>query len=241
MGKKEIKTQHQCNLGQEPNPHKNHVGWVVDPTLKAPPSKLNLLVIKFHYKETSQPKLTIKMYYRRLIIPGSTYFFTVNLLNRQSKLLVDQVDKLRDSFQSTQKSHPFKLDSIVILPDHFHMIMTLPEGDTGFSLRLRLIKAYFSSKIAPIEYISPSRKMKNERGIWQRRFWEHLIRDDKDYQQHMNYIHYNPVKHNHVKRAADWPYSSIHRHIKSGDLPINWGHDYNPLKAQIGGSIVGSE
>ena len=169
------------------------------------------------------------MRYRRVVIRGATYFFTVNLLDRTSNLLVDQIDKLRVSFQNVRNLYPFELDGIVILPDHFHMLMTLPEEDGDFSLRLRLIKGYFSQQIESNEYVNPVRKKKKERGIWQRRFWEHLIRDEKDYEHHLNYIHYNPVKHGYVNKTSAWPYSSIHRYIRTGLFPENWacGHDFN--------------
>ncbi|STX44539.1 Transposase and inactivated derivatives [Legionella donaldsonii] len=164
------------------------------------------------------------MHYRRIAIPGATYFFTVNLLNRKSDLLIKQINKLRDSFKKVLNSYPFEIDGVVILPDHFHIMMTLPAEDKNYSLRIRLIKGYFSQQIVAREFISPVRKKKNERGIWQRRFWEHLIRDEKDYEHHLNYMHYNPVKHGYVKRPSDWPYSSIHRAIRLGNLPENWAY-----------------
>lgn len=162
------------------------------------------------------------MRYRRVVIPGATYFFTVNLLDRKSNLLVDQIDKLRLSFQKIRNLHPFEIDGIVILPDHFHLMITLPRDDGDYSLRLRLIKGAFSQQIESNEYVNPIRKKKSERGIWQRRFWEHLIRNEKDYEHHLNYIHYNPVKHGYVKMAVDWSYSSIHRAIRTGILPKDW-------------------
>ncbi len=162
------------------------------------------------------------MHYRRVIIPGATYFFTINLLNRKSNLLVEHVDKLRYSFQRIKKLHPFIIDGIVIMPDHLHAMITLPSGDADYSLRIRLIKSLFSYQIKSCEPINLSRKRKNERGIWQRRFWEHLIRDELDYEKHLNYIHYNPVKHRYTSVPTSWPYSSIHRYIESGDLPLDW-------------------
>ncbi|HRD69290.1 MAG TPA: transposase [Legionella sp.] len=165
------------------------------------------------------------MYYHRAYAPGATYFITVNLHDRTSTLLVDHVDKLRKSFQRARYLYPFEIIGIVILADHFHIMLSLPEGDFNYSLRIRLIKSLFSMQLAREEYIGHSRKKKGERGIWQRRFWEHLIRDHKDYDNHLNYIHYNPVKHGYVQDATDWPYSSIHRFIKEGILPKNWGCD----------------
>jgi putative transposase len=103
------------------------------------------------------------------------------------------------------------------------MMINLPDGDSNYSLRIRLIKALFSCQLPREEMISLSRKNQGERGIWQRRFWEHTIRDEKDYENHLNYIHNNPVKHGYVQNATDWPYSSIHRFIKAGLLPKDWG------------------
>ena len=166
------------------------------------------------------------MRYKRVIIPGATYFFTINLLNRKSTLLVDHIEKLRLSFHRVHKVHFFEIEGIVILPDHIHMMMTLPIDDSNFSMRIRLIKGFFSQQIKSDEYITPIRKKKRERGIWQRRFWEHFIRDEEDYENHLNYIHYNPVKHGYVKQASDWPYSSIHRSIRTGILPKHWGYEH---------------
>lgn len=151
------------------------------------------------------------MQYRRTDVKGGTYFFTVNLEQRQNTLLVDEIEKLKVSFISMKKRHPFFLDAIVVLPNHLHLLMTLPKGDNNFPTRLRLLKSGFSRQIAKTEYIQETRKKKNERGIWQRRYWEHLIRDDNDYANHVDYIHNNPVKHGYVENAYDWPYSSIHK------------------------------
>lgn len=163
------------------------------------------------------------MQYTRILLPGATYFFTFNLANRKSNLLIHHIDDLRFAFKRVQRRHSFFLDAISILPDHIHMIMTLPANDTNYSKRIKLIKAAFSWQIKADEEISKSRQIKRERGIWQRRFWEHAIRDAIDYEHHINYIHYNPVKHGYVKNPADWPYSSIHRFIRNGDLSPQWG------------------
>lgn len=163
------------------------------------------------------------MHYRRVIIPGACYFFTVNLQDRTSKLLTENSDKLRFSFQKTMRYYPFSIEAIVVLPDHLHMIMRLPEEDANYSLRWNCIKGIFSKQLPANEPISNTRKNKRERGIWQKRFWEHLIRDEKDFEQHANYIHYNPVKHGYVANPSDWQYSSIHRFIQKGILKKNWG------------------
>ncbi len=153
--------------------------------------------------------------YRRNYVDGGTYFFTVNLAERKQKLLIEQVDILRQAFRMVKKSHPFHIDAIVILPDHLHTIWTLPENDHDFSLRWRQIKSAFSRNLEKQERISNSRLRKKERGIWQRRFWEHTIQDEKDFMRHVEYIHYNPVKHGYVKRIEDWHYSSFHQPVKA--------------------------
>jgi putative transposase len=114
------------------------------------------------------------------------------------------------------------MEAIVILPDHLHCIWTLSEGDDDFSTRWRQIKAAFSRQLPKTERHSQSRLNKGERGIWQRRFWEHAIRGDADYQRHVDYIHYNPVKHGYVTRVVDWPYSSFHRFVRLGVYPSGW-------------------
>jgi putative transposase len=119
--------------------------------------------------------------------------------------------------------HPFSITAIVILSDHLHSLWTLPVGDSGYPVRLALIKAGFSRRIPRGERCNQSRVSKGERGIWQRRYWEHLIRDEEDYRRHVDYIHYNPEKHGYVSRASDWSYSSIHRYIAAGTLDRNWG------------------
>lgn len=165
------------------------------------------------------------MRYRRVAIKGASYFFTVALADRNSSLLVDQITKLRFAFQLVRKKHFFDINGIVILPDHLHVIMTMPEDDSNYSLRWNQIKGAFSRQLVPNERISLSKKKKRERGIWQRRFWEHLIRDEEDYEQHINYIHYNPVKHGYVSKATEWKYSSIHRYIEEGILSSDWSND----------------
>ena len=165
------------------------------------------------------------MQYRRVYVPGGTYFFTVNLADRSRTLLVDHIDDLRNAVQEVLTSHPFRIDAMVVLPDHLHAIWTLPEGDANYPMRWSLIKAGFSRCIPADERRSKSRIAKGERGIWQRRYWEHLIRDEQDYTNHANYIHYNPVKHGHVARVADWPYSTFHRAVKNGQYPPDWSEE----------------
>jgi len=127
------------------------------------------------------------MQYRRSNIKGGTYFFTVNLAERQRTLLVDEIDTLRNMMKNVKENHPYHIDAIVVLPDHLHTLWTMPEDDNDYSRRWMLIKAGFSRCISKGERISASRKRKGGRGIWQRRYWEHCIKDDRDYACHVNY------------------------------------------------------
>jgi putative transposase len=160
--------------------------------------------------------------YRRYRLEGGCYFFTVALAERRSRLLIENIQGLRIAFRAVKQAHLFTMEAVVILPDHLHCIWTLPLGDHDFSTRWRQIKAAFSRQLPKIERRSKSRMGKGERGIWQRRFWEHGIRDELDYQRHVDYIHYNPVKHGYVTRVEDWGYSSFHHFIRRGVYPINW-------------------
>jgi putative transposase len=130
--------------------------------------------------------------YRRNFVAGGSFFFTVNLADRRLQLLTESIDALRTAFRETQRHHPFTIDAIVVLPDHLHSVWTLPEGDADFSTRWRLIKTSFSRKLSGGEPISSSRAGKGERGIWQRRYWEHTIRDEDDFSRHIDYIHIQP-------------------------------------------------
>ncbi len=160
--------------------------------------------------------------YRRNRVPGGTYFFTVNLLDRKSALLTEYIAELRESVRAVQQRQPFHIDAWVILPEHMHPIWTLPPGDAEYSNRWRAIKKTFSKAIPKIEHISQARIKRNERGIWQRRFWEHTLYDDADYAAHMDYIHFNPVKHGWVSTVGAWPYSSFHRLVEKGVYSANW-------------------
>jgi putative transposase len=170
--------------------------------------------------------------YRRSRTSGSTFFFTVNLADRRSDLLIRRIDALREAFHAVKAAHPFAIDAIVILPEHLHTIWTLPADDAQYAVRWRLIKTRFSRRVPPIEPRSQSRVSKGERGIWQRRYWEHEIRGNTDMQRHLDYIHVNPVKHGYVSRASDWPHSSIHRYIAQGDLTTDWACD--PAAIDVG-------
>ena len=160
--------------------------------------------------------------YRRAFVPGGTWFFTVTLLDRRSRLLLDRIAELRESTRCTIERHPFHIDAFVVLPDHIHAVWTLPSGNTDFPLRWRLIKQRFSRSIPPGERLSPVRRARGERGIWQRRSWEHLIRNEADYQRHVEYCYVNPLKHGLVRRVCDWPYSSFNRDVARGIVPQDW-------------------
>ena len=164
-------------------------------------------------------------HYTRAFVPGGTFFFTVALLERRRRLLTDHIAELRAAFAAVQAKRPFTIDAAVILPDHLHCIWTLPAGDADFSMRWHAIKAAFSRTIPKGERLSARRIAKGERGIWQRRFWEHTIRDEKDFERHVDYIHYNPVKHGHVQCAADWPHSTFRLYVRRGLYALDWGAD----------------
>ena len=169
--------------------------------------------------------------YHRYRIPGGCYFFTVNLHERHNRLLVDHIDLLRESVRLCKQKHPFHIDAWVVLPEHMHCIWTLPEGDDDFSNRWKIIKTHFSKGLHTVERRSKIRQKRGERGIWQRRFWEHAIRDERDYAIHMDYLHFNPVKHGWVKNVIDWPNSSFHRYLKSGVYPVDWSNnDHNDIE-----------
>jgi len=165
--------------------------------------------------------------YRRANIAGGTYFFTVNTFRRRPFLLEPSVrDALREAVRITRMTHPFDIDAWVLLPDHLHCIWTLPQGDANFSIRWSLIKKYVSKECGASfgdKELSESRTKRHEAGLWQRRFWEHQIRDDQDFARHMDYIHWNPVKHGYVDRAGDWPYSTLHRCVRAGIYLSDWG------------------
>ena len=160
--------------------------------------------------------------YRRNRVPGGTFFFTVNLHNRQSTLLVDRVGELRDSFTAVREKHPFHIDALVVLPGHLHAVWTLPDGDDDYALRWRLIKTRFTQSL----------NRSADTKVWQDRYWEHTIRDEPDFEAHVNYAHINPVKHGYVERAIDWPHSSIHRYVREGVIAEDWAAE--PLNGKFG-------
>ncbi|WFC43512.1 transposase [Pseudoxanthomonas sp. SE1] len=160
--------------------------------------------------------------YRRVWVPGGTYFFTVNLLKRRRCLLVEHVDLLRDAFRVAGAARPFHVLAIVVLPDHLHCVWRLPEGDADNANRWAQIKSGFSRALPAKERRSSQRIARRERGIWQRRYWEHLIRDEDDLRRHVDYVHINPVKHGHAARAGEWPYSSFRQWVAAGEYPVDW-------------------
>jgi putative transposase len=169
------------------------------------------------------------MQYRRALSPGGTFFFTVVTFNRQ-KIFTDErpISLLREAFRYLLKNHPMQIDAIVIMPDHLHTIWSLPDGDSDYPTRWRLIKSYFSHKWDPgLSPTTPSRLIKGEKYVWQRRYWEHQIRDEKDFARHVEYIHYNPVKHGLVNSPGEWEYSSFIRYVKDGIYPHDWGGGEN--------------
>jgi putative transposase len=166
------------------------------------------------------------MQYRRAKIEGGTYFFTL-VTHKRKKFLCEpeNISLLREAFRYVMQRHPFTIDAIFILPDHLHCIWTLPEGDANFSTRWRLIKSYFSRNCDSQYHgkMTTSRENKKEQTIWQRRFWEHLIKNEQDFICHVDYIHYNPVKHRLVNAPSAWEYSSFHRYVQQEIYQIDWG------------------
>lgn len=160
--------------------------------------------------------------YIRARVPGGTFFFTVALADRGGRLLIDHIATFHNAVRVTRRDLPFRIDAMVVLPDHLHTVWTLPQGDSDFPTRWRLIKSRFSLALPRGERIRPSRAVKSERGIWQRRYWEHLIRDDTDFRIHVDYCHFNPVKHQLVAQVGDWPYSTFHRYVQAGIYPPEW-------------------
>jgi putative transposase len=173
-------------------------------------------------------------WYRRARAGGGTFFFTATLADRASDLLVRRVDLLRRAYGSVQSRYPFETVAICVLPDHIHAIWKLPSDDSDFSLRWSLIKSGFSRGIPESSQRSLSKRAKREKGIWQRRYWEHAIRDADDLARHVDYIHFNPVKHGLVARVVDWPHSSFHRFVARHELPADWGGDVRDGPGKFG-------
>ncbi len=166
------------------------------------------------------------MQYRRAIAPGGTFFFTV-VTDRRRPILAsaEAVDALREAFRSVRRSRPFEIDAIVVMPDHLHCIWTLPPGDVDFSTRWRLVKTGFTKHCPDILRRAPdtARLTRGEQAVWQHRYWEHQIRDEADFARHVDYIHYNPVRHGLARAVLDWPYSSFGRYVEAGVYASDWG------------------
>jgi putative transposase len=159
--------------------------------------------------------------YRRNRVAGGTYFFTVTLIDRRSRWLVDRIDRLRAAIQTVKRERPFRVDAMVILPEHLHAVWTLPQHDDDYAVRWRMIKARFSRALAN-DGAELRRNVKGEYNLWQRRYWEHTVRDEIDLRHHVDYVHYNPVKHGWVQRVDQWPYSTFHRFVRLGIYPRDW-------------------
>ncbi|AVE57288.1 transposase [Citrobacter sp. CK184] len=154
--------------------------------------------------------------YRRYYINGGTWFFTVNLQDRKSGLLTSHIHALRHAIASVKQRKPFHINAWVVLPEHMHCVWTLPENEHDFSSRWREIKKHFSKSLGL-------------RQVWQPRFWEHTIRDEYDYRQHVDYSYINPVKHAWVKQVKDWPFSTFHRDVRHGIYPADWAGEITGL------------
>lgn len=165
--------------------------------------------------------------YRRNRQGGATYFFTFCLNVRHSSLLIDYIDELRQAYSRTQLKMPFVTEAIVILPEHIHALWTMPHNDDDYPARIRLFKSHFSRQLphSVKQTSNISRINRKETGVWQRRYWEHTIRDELDFNNHMDYIHFNPVKHKLVSRTVDWEYSSFLREVKKGRYDKDWSTD----------------
>ncbi len=151
------------------------------------------------------------MDYRRARVEGGTYFFAVVTHDRLPLFgLAENVERLRHALHHVKERYPFTVPACVALPDHLYCLWRLPEGDRDFSVRWRLVKQHVSHHVAT-------------RPFWQKRFWEHLIRDDEDYRRHLDYIHFNPVRHGWADRAANWPHSSFPEYAARGVYPADWG------------------
>jgi putative transposase len=173
-------------------------------------------------------------HYRRAKIEAGTFFFTVTLADRSSDALVRHIDRLRQVYQSIQKRYPFRSIAICVLPDHLHAIWSLPPADADYPLRWNRVRGEFSRGLPARASRTESKISRREKGIWQRRYWEHAIRDEVDLARHVDYIYFNPVKHGYVKRVLDWPHSSFHRFVAKGILPGDWGGDVGETGGAFG-------
>ena len=169
------------------------------------------------------------MQYRRAFVPGGTYFFTVVAAQRRPIFSDDRtVELLRQAFLHVKKKRPFIVDAMVVLPDHLHCLWTLPTGDSDYPIRWRLIKTWVA------KHCDSARNGRTDRSMWQPRYWEHTVRSETDYRKHVEYIHYNPVKHGYVRVPSEWPYSSFMRYVKRNLYPEDWGSTEPLLIGDVG-------
>ncbi|MBC5785361.1 transposase [Ramlibacter sp. USB13] len=165
--------------------------------------------------------------YIRADAAGATFFFTLTLQDRGARYLVDHVTELRACLRTVKERHPFDIEAMVVLPEHIHALWRLPVDDGDYSTRWMLLKQSFTRRLTELGVLAPEAEKpkgrRGERSVWQRRFWEHQVTDEADFARHVDYIHFNPVKHGWVLRARDWPYSSLHRFVREGKLPADWG------------------
>jgi len=169
--------------------------------------------------------------YRRNRVEGASYFFTLALADRSSAALTDHIALLGDAIRGAKARLPFDVDAVVVLPEHLHAIWTLPEADSDYPTRWTAIKSSFTHA-ARKQGLALADRPDGGFDLWQRRYWEHTLRSEADVARHIDYIHFNPVKHGWVKRAADWPHSSFHRYVRMGVYPEDWG-----MAADVGGAF----
>jgi putative transposase len=178
--------------------------------------------------------------YRRYFVPGGTYFFTL-VTERRTELFADATARrlLGSVFRRCALRQPFRVLAIVLLPDHLHCLWVLPPGDRDYSARWRWLKGEFTRSwlaIGGSEQTRGAARIKvRRRGVWQRRFWEHTIRDESDLERHADYIHYNPVRHQLASSPRDWPSSSFHRWVQTGHYPADWGGGAHPMELKTAG------
>ena len=166
------------------------------------------------------------MRYRRAFVEGGSFFFTLVAEKRRPIFAsTEAVDVLRSAFRSVRASRPFVLDAMVVLPDHLHCIWTLPPDDADFAIRWRLIKTWFTKHCDPAlrSMLNASQAKRREQTLWQHRYWEHMLRDERDFERHVEYVHYNPVKHGYATSPLEWQHSSFRRYVEAGIYEADWG------------------
>jgi putative transposase len=178
-------------------------------------------------------------HYRRSTTPGTTYFFSVVTFRRQTILCDEPIrSALRNAINEVRTQRPFAIDAWVLLPDHLHCLWTLPPDDADFATRWSLVKRQVSVACGEgyrqKAWLTASKKKHRESTLWQRRYWEHQIRNEADYARHVDYIHYNPVKHGLCRMPQEWPYSTFHRYVATGMLPADWGANVPRIDGEFG-------